>query len=72
METVHSFGTLVVGADSSRLFYHGPQLFRILQHGAGTEHIFMKGLSVVVGHKERAFERVQKRGLVDVAVGILF
>ena len=31
----------------------------------------MKGLSVVVGHKERAFERVQKRGLVDVAVGIV-
>ena len=25
----------------------------------------------MVGHKERAFERVQKRGLVDVAVGIV-
>ena len=33
---------------------------RIFQHGAGTQHVFIEGLSVVVGHEERASERVQQ------------
>lgn len=52
-------------------FYHGPQRFGIFQHGAGTQHVFIEGLVVVVRHEDGTLEGVQQAGIVDVAVGVV-
>ena len=51
--------------------YHIPQDFRVLQHGAGAQHILIERLAVMVGHKEGAFQRVQQTAIVDVHIGIV-
>ena len=53
-EVVNAFRTLVVGVDSARILDHLPEKFRILQHGAGPQHIVVKRLSVMVRHEQRA------------------
>lgn len=70
-EMVHALRALIVGAHSTGLFHHGPQRLRIFQHGAGTQHVFIKGLIVMIRHEDRALEGVQQTGIVDVAVGIV-
>ena len=55
----------------SRFFYQFLQDLRILQHRAGTEHILIKRLIVMVGHEQRLFQDLKDGVLPDIAVGIV-
>ena len=68
---IHTLRALVVRADCSRLFDHGPQRLGIFQHRTGPQHILVEGLVVVIRHEERAFEGIQQAGVVDIAVGVV-
>ena len=70
-QMVHTLRALVVGTHRACLFHHGPQRFGIFQHGAGTQHVFIEGLVVVVRHEDGTLEGVQQAGIVDVAVGVV-
>ncbi len=68
---VHGFGAFVVGGHGTGGLDHGPELFGVLKHGAGTEHIVIEGLVVVVGHEQGRAQGIQQGSVVDVAVGVM-
>ena len=45
--------------------------FRIFQHGAGSQVVFVEGLIVVVGHKEGPFQNFQKGVVSDVGIRVV-
>ena len=51
--------------------HHPAQLLRVLQHGAGPQHVVVEGLAVVVGHEEGALEGLQQGHVPDVHVGVV-
>ena len=51
--------------------YHSAQLLRVFEHRAGPEHVVVERLSIMVGHEERGFHRLEQRFLADVRVGIV-
>ena len=52
-------------------FYHLTEHFRILQHGAGTQMVVVKGLTIVICHENGGFQRFQQGHISDVGVGIV-
>ena len=52
-------------------FYHLTEHFRILQHGAGTQMVVIKGLTIVICHENGGFQRFQQGHIPDVGVGIV-
>lgn len=52
-------------------FYHLTEHFRILQHGAGTQMVVVKGLTIVICHENGGFQRFQQDHIPDVGVGIV-
>ena len=44
---------------------------RVLQHRAGTVHIVVERLSVMICHKQRTAERIQQRLLTDIGIRIV-
>ena len=44
---------------------------RIFQHGTWTEHIVVKRLIIVIGHKQRLFQYLKNGILPDVSIGIM-
>ena len=63
--------TLVVSIDSAHIFHHFGQEFRVFQHGAGTEHVFIERLGVVIGHEEGGLQCIQQAFVMDVHVGVM-
>ena len=51
--------------------HHLPQLFRILQHRAGTQHILIERLTVVVCHHHGRLQRFQQCFLANIGIGIM-
>ena len=62
---------LHIGGMGTGALYHIPQGFGILQHGTGAEHILIKRLAFLIGHKQRPLVSFQKGMLPDVGVGIM-
>ena len=52
-------------------FYHCPELFRIFQHGTGTEHVVVEGLTVVIGHEHGGLHGFRQGLLADIGIGIV-
>lgn len=50
-QVFHGLGGLHVRGPGPTLFHHLLELARVLQHGAGAEHVLVKGLAVVIGQE---------------------
>ena len=67
-QVVNGFRTLVVGIHRAGCLDHGTKGLGIFQHRAGTEHIVVEGLVVMVSHEQGASQSIQQAGIVDIAV----
>lgn len=50
---------------------HFPQFFRILQHGAGPQMVFIERLTIVVCHEQGRAQCFQQSLFPDVGIGIM-
>ena len=53
------------------LLHHFPKELGIFQHRAGEQVVVIEGLSIVISHKNRRFQRLQQRHIPNVGVGIM-
>ena len=70
-QVFHGLGRLHVRGPGPALFHHLLELARVLQHGAGAEHVLVKGLAVVIGHEQRGLESLQQRLVIDAGIGVV-
>src|SRR5699024_1826088 len=70
-EGIYTFRSFVVGGFGIGCFYHGAELFRILQHRTWTEHVVVERLSVMISHEDRALQSFQQGTFADIGVGVV-
>ena len=68
---VNTFRGLILGRMGTGFLYHATQTFRIFQHRTRLEHIIIKGLTVVIGHKQRRLICFQQGLFTDVGVRVM-
>ena len=68
---IHAFRTFIIRIDGTGGFNHGPQTFRIFQHGAGAKHIIIERLILMVSHEDGASQGVQQGNFVNIDIGIM-
>ena len=71
-EMVHRFRRLQIGGMCTGLTNHFTQLFWIFEHRTRTKVVVVKWLTVMVGHKKRRTEYIQKLGIANVGVGVVY
>ena len=70
-QMLHRLGRLGVGGMGAGLVDDLADLLRVLQHGAGAQHVVVEGLAVMIGHKQRGLQALQQGLLPNVGVGIV-
>lgn len=70
-QMLRALGRLHIGGVGTGIGDHFPQLLRVLQHGAGAQHVVIKGLPLVISHEDGRLEALQQCFFPDVAVGIV-
>ena len=65
-QMLHRFGRLGVGGMGAGLVDDLADLLRVLQHGAGAQHVVVEGLAVMIGHKQRGLQALQQLSLIHI------
>lgn len=68
---LHRLRRLQIRRLRTRLFHHLTQLLRILKHWTWTKHIFIKRLSIMICHENRALQCIQQTLFVDICIRIM-
>ena len=68
---IDGLGALEVGGLRAGLGDDLSQDLRVLQHRAGLEHVLVKRLAVVIGHEQRALQRLENGLLADVRIRVV-
>lgn len=70
-QVLHALRGHGISGMGASLGYHLPQLIRILQHGARTEHIIVERLVPMIGHENRGLKALQQAHLPDIGIGVV-